>query len=1184
VQDPIEADFDGMPQSAIATELVDLVLPIEAMPDYLLRFARTRPKVELLEEADRVPGQERQALQNIFAQLRARTGQDFSKYKRSTVLRRLRRRMQLHQRETLESYLELLRESPNEARQLADDFLITVTQFFRDRESFEYLEQHAIPTLFKGKEAGGSIRVWSVGCATGEEAYSIAMLLLEQTGHHRNAPELQVFATDLHETSLKRARDGIYPDSISADVAPERLQRFFTKQDSSYRIRKEVRDRVVFASHNLLRDPPFSHMDLIICRNLLIYLQREPQHDVLELFHYALNPNGILMLGPSETVDRPGLFRAESKHHAVYRRRNVPPPEPRLPVFLWPTAREAAQGPGFHHRSEPPTSYGALHQKMVERFALPNILVNQEGHVVHVSEHAGRYLKVSGGDLSASVFRLAREELRLELRAALHAASQTGKNVRTKPIAMQLDGKGKHVVMHVRPTRLDELDGCCLVIFDEMDSPELALLPQGTQTSADGQGKELEDTKAQLRAIIEQYDSSQEEMRASNEELQSANEELRSAMEELETSKEELQSMNEELQTVNQENRHKVEELSQLTSDLNNLIAATEIATLFLDPSLRILRVTPRVADLFNVRPNDRGRPLTDFTNRLGYSRLPEDAQSVLERLVPIEREVLSQEGFWYLMRILPYRTDDRIQGVVVTFIEITERKKTELALRESEESFRALVTASAQTVWRTDAQGKMVEDSPSWRAFTGQTFQEWQGEGWLNAVHPDDREQARKAWLRALEQEMPFEHELRVMHVSREWRWTHVKAVPLRDDHRSVRGWVGMNTDVTERRRAEEELRQADERKDQFLASLGHELRNPLAPLRTVTDLLKKKQPDDAELRRMCRIFERQVLHLVRLVDDLLDVSRIKTGRIRLHLQRLDIRDVVRDVAADIESTTEACKQTLLIEQPHQPLIVEGDATRLVQIVINLLDNAAKYTPEGGRISIATRRAGSNVELSVTDTGIGISQEALHQIFDTFYQVSHEPAGAGGGLGLGLALVRQLAELHRGSVEVHSDGPGQGCEFIVRLPLAADPTSPGDLEAPAASGSNEHQRADSPVQKPRRILVVDDNKDAADALALFLQMDGHAVRCVYDGRSALEVASEFMPEVVLLDIGLPDMDGYALAQNLRRQAKNASATLIAVTGYGQEGDRDRSAESGIDHHLIKPVDTAELLRLLGPE
>ncbi len=1101
VQDPNEADFDGMPQSAIATELVDLVLPVKAMPEYILRFARTRPKVEAL-QASELPDAENQALQQIFAQLRARTGQDFAKYKRSTVLRRLQRRMQLHQKETLQDYLAFLRESAGEVRQLADDFLITVTQFFRDQKDFEYLEHKVIPKLFEGKGAGDRIRVWSVGCATGEEAYSIAMLLREQSAAlWQEAPELQVFASDLHDQSLRRAREGVYPESISADMSPERLQRFFTREDNSYRVRKDLRDMVVFAAHNLLRDPPFSHVDLIVCRNLLIYLEREAQHDVLELFHYALNPDGALMLGPSELAERPGLFRAESKRHALYRRRNVPPPEPRLPVFLRPSSMQGAHPAAFGPRVDSSISYGALHERIVERYSLPSMLVNQENHVVHVSETAGRYLQVSGGDLSANAFRLTREELRLELRSALQAAAGGGKGVRTKPVAIRLDGQDKLVVMHVRPSKIDDLDGFYLVMFDEMEATALAPPCAPAAAAGDAQKQELEDARAQLRAIVEQYESNQEEMKASYEELQSVNEELRSAMEELETSKEELQSMNEELQTVNQENRHKVEELAQLTSDLNNLISATEIATLFLDRNLRILRVTPRVADLFNVRSSDRGRPLTDFTNRVGYAKLPADAQRVLDKLIPVEREVQSQDGAWYLMRILPYRAGDQIQGIVVTFVEITERKKAELALRESEESFRALVTASAQIVWRTNAQGEVVEDSDSWRAFTGQTLREWQGNGWLDAVHPDDRAQARDAWQHSVAQQDAFETEFRLMHTGGGWRWMHVKGVPLRDDRGALRGWVGMNSDVTERRRAEEELRQVDQRKDTFLATLGHELRNPLAPLRTVAGLLEETLPDDPRLQRLHGMLGRQIAQLTRLVDDLLEVSRIKSGRVRLRLESLDLRAIVCHAVASMEPTANARKQELRIEKPNAPVMIEGDRARLEQVVTNLLDNACKYTPEGGRIDVEVQPRDGRAEVIVKDNGVGIASASLEHIFEAFARGIPSSSDTGGGLGIGLTLVRQLVELHGGTVAARSAGTGQGSEFAIHLPLHAAPadsgTAPGAVAEAVDTGAKPGTELAGSRSPGRRILIVDDNHDAADSLALMLEIAGHDVRRV---------------------------------------------------------------------------------------
>lgn len=1189
-QDPNESEFDGMPRSAIATRLIDLVLPVQDMPRFMLRFAHTRPRIRIPAAGGKVSDEDRQTLQHLFAQVRARTGQDFSRYKTSTVLRRIRRRMQLHQRETLGGYLELLRDNPNEAHLLAEEFLITVTQFFRDAETFEYLEKEVLPGLLEGKTGSGRLRVWSVGCATGEEAYSIAMLLLEQGGKVADPPQIEVFASDLHEDSLKTAREGIYPDAIEADVSEQRLRRFFTQEDSTYQIRKEVRELVVFAAHNLLRDPPFSRLDLIVCRNLLIYLQREAQIDVVDLFHYALNPDGLLLLGPSETIDRTALFQPESKHHNLYRRRNVPPPEPRLPVFpLLPRNRHChIEG---YPQPETRVSYGALHHKMVERYALPSILVDQDFQIVHVSEHAGRYLQVPGGEPSASVFKLAREELRVDLRAAVHAAGERGEAVRSDPIDLELDGKPRRVVLHVRPSRDQELSGLLLVIFDEM---ALEGADVGAKLGGDGgeteEGAELEHAKDRLRSVIEQYETSQEEMRASNEELQSTNEELRSTMEELETSKEELQSMNEELQTVNQENRHKVEELSQLTSDLNNLMAATEIATLFLDRDLRILRVTPRARELFNIRSSDRGRPLTDLRHRLGYDGFEGDARAVLEDLKPIEREIRSEGGAWYLTRVLPYRsTEDQIQGVVITLVEISQLKEAELALRNSEEIFRALVSASAQIVWTTDASGRVVEDSPSWRAFTGQSLVEWLGNGWTDAVYPDDRGSASERWSSCIANETPLDIEFRLKHVSGQWRWTHVRAVPLRDDVGLVRGWVGMNTDITERKRAEERLRREGRRKDEFLATLGHELRNPLAPLQTGMDLLRRLLPDDARIREIQQMVERQVAHLTRLVDDLLDVARIKSGRIELAMERFDVRNVVRGAIEDMRAAVEARRHRLSTELPAEPLEIEGDEVRLAQVITNLLSNAVKYTPDGGRIRVAARPEDGHVSISVADSGIGIAPGMLETIFDVFAQGSHVSGRSfGSGLGLGLTLVRRLTELHGGTVEARSEGEGRGSELIVRLPLAAQPAAEtAESERAEATESNgaSGSTGESGTPPQKRILVVDDNKDAADSLAMALALMGHEVHKAYDGAGALETAHDFMPQVAILDIGLPDIDGHELARRLREQQVTASALLIALTGYGQDEDLTRSAEAGFDHHLVKPVDIGtigDLLRKKG--
>lgn len=770
VQDPREAEFDGMPQSALSTRLVDRVLPLDQITGEIIRYATTRPKVVVPAEGVDLDEAQRAIQQKIFAQVRARCGRDFTRYKRSTVMRRIQRRMQLHHIEDLGQYLDMLREQPEETRALADEFLITVTNFFRDREVFEALEKDVIPQLFADKGHEDQIRIWSVGCATGEEAYSLAMLLLEAASRHASPPQLQVFASDLHDHSLKTARDGLYSGDIEIDVSAERIRRFFVKENGGFRIRREVRELVVFAPHNLLGDPPFSRLDLIACRNVLIYLQRDVQQDVIEVFHYALNPDSYLVLGTSETADRSDLFHVENKQLCLYRKRNVPTHGLHLPVFPLAQSRRRPQD------EEPAEAnpralqtYGALHQRMVERYAPPSILINADHKVVHFSEHAGRFLVHPGGEPTSNVFKLLRDELRLDLRAALVAADKESQAVRSKPIAVRLEGEQRNVIMHVRPAESREDQGLILVIFEERTdnhaTPARTFDAQSEASSRELEA-ELDLNEQRLQAVIEEYETGQEEMKAANEELQSANEELRSTMEELETSKEELQSMNEELATVNQENRHKVEELSQLSSDLQNLLTATDIATIFLDRELRILRFTPQVGALFNIRTADRGRPLSDLTHRLGYDRLTDDAQTVLDRLSPVEQEVRDQEGRWYLTRARPYRNvDDRIDGVVITFIDITDRKRFEEDLRASEERFRVLVDISAQIIWTTDAEGAAVEDSPSWRSYTGQTYEQLKGWGWAQAIEPGDRDQALTTWRQSVETGAPLHNELRLYH-----------------------------------------------------------------------------------------------------------------------------------------------------------------------------------------------------------------------------------------------------------------------------------------------------------------------------------------------------------------------------------------------------------------------------------
>jgi len=693
-QDPAEAEFDGMPQSAVASGAVDLTLSVREMASQILRLATTKPRVPVEAEALEQEEDTARTLRRILGQVRARTGHDFSRYKQSTIVRRIRRRMQVSMVETLGEYHELLRARRDEVQKLFEDLLITVTEFFRDPDTFEFLGAEILPALFEGKGADDTVRVWSVGCATGEEAYSLAMLMREQAGSRDPCPQLQLFASDLHEESLASAREGLYPASIASDVSPERLERFFKPESGGYRISRDLREMIVFANHNVLRDPPFSRLDMVVCRNLLIYLQRGVQKDLVGLFHYALRNGGRLALGRAETIDPDDLFVREDKRHALYRRLDVPSPQTNLPIFSpeqrTPPAEDGEQAPAEPDHAGSELSFAQLHWLMIERHGPASVLVGKNRDVVHSSAQASRYMHVPAGELTRNIFSLVREPLAMELRTAVHMAEETGQVARSKRVDMDIEGAERRVVVRVRPADDPRLTGFLLVMFDEFERPGLAGADaeEADSTSAATRRElqsELDLTKKRLQSIIEEYETSQEEMQSSNEELQSSNEELRSTLEELETSKEQLQSMNEELQTLNQENQHRVAELSRLSSDLENLLASTDIATLFLDPALRIVWTTPQVEEVFNVRATDKGRPISDLTHRLTDSDLQRDASEVRDHGHSVEREVQRDDGRWYLARVNPYRSSEgRREGVVIALIDITERKHAEESLKRA--------------------------------------------------------------------------------------------------------------------------------------------------------------------------------------------------------------------------------------------------------------------------------------------------------------------------------------------------------------------------------------------------------------------------------------------------------------------------------------------------------------------
>lgn len=829
-QEPAEAAFPSMPQSAIATEAVDFVAPLARLAERLTEIARSKEAVRSLDMAGVAND-----LRRIVALLRTRTGHDFSSYKRATVMRRVLRRMQVCRTESFADYADYLLTTPEEAQNLFSDLLISVTTFFRDEQAFEALAQQAIRPLVEGvsEDTDQGLRVWIVGCATGEEAYSVAILLFEEMARQKIKVPFQVFATDLDEGALATAREGRYPRAIEADVTEERLNRFFIDEGTHFRVRKELRESILFAKHSVLKEPPFMRLDLITCRNLLIYLERSLQAQVCSIFRYGLRPGRYLFLGSAETVDvAADLFAPVDRQARIYSAR--PHSGQILPVLPQFAAPEQITNP------ERPTPAGteraavpaALHVAALEQNAPASALVDDGQNILHLSGTAGRFIFHSAGPVSKVLPAVVRPELRLDLRLALTRALEHGEPTVTLPTIVAFEEGKRRVSMHVMPISTEtQRSPQALVFFLDggkvIDGEE----PEATSEARPDEVRRLyAELKAAQEALIVSrngHELSVQELRAANEELQSMNEEYRSTAEELETSKEELQSINEELHTVNAELKSKLESISAAHSDLQNLSAATEIGTLFLDPDMRIKMFTAPVADLFNITRHDIGRAITNFTHQLTYDDIEEDARKVLKDLIPIEREVGSKRGERYAMRMRPYRTvEDRIDGTVVTFVDISERARMEAALRESEERLRQFGEASQDILWIRDAETLQWSYlTPAFEAIYGIDREAaLRGDnliGWLELIVPEDREWAADNFARVRNGErVTFEYRIR-RPSDGGIRWLRDTDFPIKDDQGRVVHVGGIGHDVTEIREAEQAIAAAEQRQRALLEGI---------------------------------------------------------------------------------------------------------------------------------------------------------------------------------------------------------------------------------------------------------------------------------------------------------------------------------------------------------------------------
>jgi two-component system CheB/CheR fusion protein len=1203
-----------MPKTAVETGIVDLVLPPQEMGPALARFIANgtagptaMPPGESLSADDG-------AMSTIFKLLRLECGIDFSSYKKNTVQRRIERRLQMLRASSLEDYVERLRTDAEERNHLYKDLLIGVTKFFRDTEAFGILARQVLPKLFEQTQAGGEIRFWVAGCATGEEAYSLAMLVQEQLDETPKPIDVKIFATDVHHTSLDFARAAVYAPEALSEVSAERIERFFVRLGDNYQVSPDLRQLIVFAPHNVIKDAPFTKIDLISCRNLLIYLEPAAQEKVLSLFHFALNTGGVLFLGSSESpADLSDEFESINRHWKIYGKRRDTPFRPKLPLML-PSEFRGVRTDGPYCGSAPRSSVDqrllSAYESLVRDHGPPSFVLGDQHRLLYTFPGASRYLRVQDGEPSNDLLELVAPELRVAIAGAVQRCARQQTAVTFTGVRIEADpGQEPELVrLLVKPlTSQDGHDPRFLVSLVPMETAEPVTdreadepmdLDEAARMRVDALETELRHARENLQATIE-------ELEASNEELQATNEELVASNEELQSTNEELHSVNEELYTVNAEHQKKVDELSELTDDMDNLFRATDIGTIFLDEHLCIRKFTPKASHNFQILPQDVGRRIDSFTHNLVYADLFRDVQRVADGdLANVQRDVVDSHGTWYFLRVLPYRSRKGAGGVLLSLVDISTLKA---AQHEVHVAYDALKSSLNGTVI-ADFDWEIQYANPAFSAMFGL------GDP-ASLVGRRLSELFLAENVKRLTEICSNSDEIRSAPVDYTIRRpdgsmlaVDVRSCVVSDENGKAHGRMVSFIDITKRKKAEQQreryardlesanetLRRAKQgalesvrNRDRFLATLSHELRNPLAGLLNAQRVLEHDEATAEDIENATGAIKRQAEHMSRLLDDLLDVARVTRGKIHFQKEVFDARELIPDAVQAIEGQLLGKGQELQVDRPDNPVFIEGDPARILQVLENLLNNASKYTPDGGSIELRLAESDGSCRVTVRDSGRGIKPEMLDKIFDLFVQADETLDRRDGGMGVGLTLVRSLVEIHGGTVAAHSQGEGKGSEFTVVLPTATCEPKDGPVEAdsPPIDRSEDGHRVVEQENKAAlgaaKVLLVEDNLDAAQMLRTLLELDGYQVEVAEDGQSGLDALLERPPDVALIDIGLPVMDGFEIARRVRRERNDRAIHLVALTGYGQRRDRAAVLKAGFDEHLVKPVDMHHLRRVL---
>jgi two-component system CheB/CheR fusion protein len=1273
VEDPEAAAFDGMPRAAIESGVADAVLSAEGL---------ARALVEHVTTGELPHGEASQVVEEVISLMRHRMHVDFDEYKRSTVFRRMQRRARLADLPELADYARLLERDPDELAALQNDLLIGVTTFFRDATGFDALGAQLQLLAASEIEPDRELRAWVAGCATGEEACSVAIALDEAIRRAGSRRQFKVFATDVHEGALESAGTGIFAADRLKGLSIERLDGYFRQRaDGGFQVCPEIRHKIVFAKHNLLTDTPFTNLDLVSCRNLLIYLRPQAQRRALASLAYGLRIGGLMFLGSSETPgDLMSSFDTVTEPGKIYRKRvhTRAMHRPEIPT------RVAMRTMTESDRGRPEARLLPTYDALLERFMPRGFLLGEQRALLDSYGNADKLLRVPPRRLSGDFLDLVPGEVRLPLAGAIARAMREPGPATYSLVEWPTEEGVLRFSLTVERLTVKNAEPTYLVTLRDREPVpgEAVPEPEAHSERMVTLEEELSQTRRNLQSTVEELEASNEELQATNEEMVASNEELQSV-------NEELHSVNEELHTVNAEHQRKIAELSEVNRDIGHLLESIDVATVYLDSELRIRKYTPLAGAIFSLEIHDVGRSLGSFNHPLAYPAFMDDVKRVRDGEGRVEREAQSRDGKWYLVRLLPYRVSEAIDGVVITLTDATAlaaakgrarqlsaivdssadaiisfdleglvttwnsaaerlygyrademigrsimelvpgserdaivvmmreaaagasvinvtairraksgelldvaktispirdsggtivgiatidrdvraQKELERLLRESERKYAALYDQAPDMYMSIDARsGRIVEHNETFRRVTGFATEEAGAMHALDLFVPEAQDDARR-WLAAIRGGTPVnDQQLRIRRRDGSALDVALSSSAMRDGDGNVAVAPSILRDVTERRQAAEKLAEAASMREQFLAMVSHELRSPLHAMNAALQIIDSEQADDSRRKRSEAVVRRQTRQMVRLVDDLLDVSRITHGKLVLERSPVDIADVAR---AAVEAAAPAFGEKgvkLLTEGLEQELPTFGDEGRLQQVFTNLLQNALRFTPAGKRVWVTARRADGMAEIAVLDEGRGIETESLGTIFEMFAQSRQGLARTEGGLGLGLTIAERIVAAHGGRIVAASEGPGHGATFTVSVPI--------DTRA-VLSVTGEAELLDK-----LRIVIVEDQHDAREALEMLLDIEGHEVFSAQDGQRGLELIMEHRPQIALLDIGLPEMNGYQLAAAIRERLGD-KIRLMAMSGYGQPDDVRRSEAAGFDRHLTKPVDPRRLAAAL---